>query len=154
MVAPVDHSASACGAEAVVCFFTKLPERFQVPEDQLVVPSSLARYGLSEVVNRLLASETPVPFDFITPAGEYLRTSLVEYLEARKLSSEKALRLEYVLALSEPEQKQVEEVPDWISGVAPLQSTKPSSSWFAAASCDGTFANLRRCAIPNRVEAL
>ncbi|OLP95282.1 Ribosome biogenesis protein WDR12-like [Symbiodinium microadriaticum] len=45
------------GGEALVSFVTKLPDAFQVPEEELVVPSNLERYGLSEVVNRLLARE-------------------------------------------------------------------------------------------------
>jgi len=123
------------GGEAVVTFTTKLPEPFQVPEEQLVVPADLGRYGLSEVVNRLLSLEKPVPFDFLVN-GEFLRTNIALYIESHKLSSEKVLSLEYVLALSEPEQSQVDEVPDWIAGVVPLQ-VLPSSS-FAAVCCDGT----------------
>eukprot|EP00931_Biecheleriopsis_adriatica_P068590 TRINITY_DN42519_c0_g1_i1.p1 TRINITY_DN42519_c0_g1~~TRINITY_DN42519_c0_g1_i1.p1 ORF type:complete len:470 (-),score=103.29 TRINITY_DN42519_c0_g1_i1:31-1416(-) len=124
------------GGEAVVSFFTKLPGQFQVPEDEeLVVPSNLARYGLSEVVNRLLGLEKPVPFDFLVD-GEFLRGSVGGYLEAHKLSSEKILRLEFVLALREPEQSTVDETPDWIAGVAALQACP--STWFAAVSYDGT----------------
>lgn len=121
--------------EAVVRFTTKLPQQYQVPEDDLVVPSSLARYGLSEIVNRLLSFDTPVPFDFLVD-GEFMRSNVLEYLEAHRLSSEKVLVLEYVVALSEPETKNIEQVPDWISGVAALQA--PPSSWFAAVSYDGT----------------
>lgn len=121
--------------EAVVRFTTKLPQQYQVPEDDLVVPSSLARYGLSEIVNRLLSFDAPVPFDFLVD-GEFLRSSVLEYLEANRLSSEKVLQLEYVVALSEPETKNIEQVPDWVSGVAALQASP--SSWFAAVSYDGT----------------
>lgn len=122
-------------SEVVVEFTTKLPEEYQVPEDQLVVPAALARYGLSEVVNRLLSLERPVPFDFLVD-GEFLRTTVAGYMEAHKLSSEKVLRLEYVFALSEPEQSEVDQVPDWISGVATLQALP--SAVFAAVSYDGT----------------
>jgi len=99
------------------------------------VPGSLGRYGLSEVVNRLLGHERPVPFDFLVN-GEFLRTSVILYLESHRLSSEKVLTLEYVLALSEPEQSQVDEVPDWIADVVPLQPLP--SDCFAAVACDGT----------------
>jgi len=121
--------------EAVVSFITKLPGNFHVPEDDLVVPSSLARYGLSEIVNRLLSFDEPRPFDFLVN-GEFLRTSLLEYLEAKKLSSEKVLQIEYTMALSEPEMKDIDQVPDWISGVAALQVCP--SAWFVAVSYDGT----------------
>lgn len=119
----------------MVLFTTKLPHKFQVASDELVVPANLGRYGLSEVVNRLLSLERPVPFDFLVD-GEFLRTSVVQYLEARKLSSEKVLQLEYVFALSEPEQEQVDEAPEWISALVALQVLP--TPWFAAVSYDGT----------------
>lgn len=121
--------------EAVVRFTTTLPQQYHVPSDDLVVPSSLARYGLSEIVNRLLSFDSPVPFDFLVN-GEFLRSSLLQHLQANNLSSEKVLEVEYVVALSEPEMKDIDQVPDWISGVAALQ-TLPSA-WFAAVSYDGT----------------
>jgi ribosome biogenesis protein YTM1 len=121
--------------EAVVSFTTKLQAEYQVPEDQLVVPADLARYGLSEVVNRLLALEKPVPFDFLVD-GQFLRTSIAQYLKLSNRSSEQVLSLEYVLALSEPEVSQVDVVPDWIADIVPLQNIP--STWFAAVSYDGT----------------
>lgn len=125
----------AGGGEALVAFFTKLPGKFQVPEEELVVPSNLERYGLSEVVNRLLAHEQPIPFDFLVD-GEFLRSSIGTYLEAHKLSSEKVLRLEFVLALRAPEQSSVDEAPEWISSVVALEAYP--STWFAATLYDGT----------------
>lgn len=119
--------------EALVVFTTRLREQFQVPEDQLVVPETLARYGLSEIVNQLLGLEPPTPFDFLVN-GEFLRTSLRGYLDANKLTAEKALTLEYVVALGEPEPEEVEQVPDWVSGVAALQP-----EWFATTSYDGVL---------------
>lgn len=124
----------AGGGEAMVKFVTKLPEQYQVQDDPLVVPASLARYGLSEVVNRMLGLDQPAPFDFLID-GEFLRTDLFGYLESRKLSSEKVLKLEYVLALSEPEQEQVDEVPDWISALTTLGAVP--SPWYAATAYDG-----------------
>jgi len=130
-----DASAKPTGAEAVISFTTKLPEPYVVPEDELVVPGTLMRYGLSEVVNRLLSLDKPVPFDFVVN-GEYLRTSVFAYLESHRLSSEKVITLEYVLALSEPEQDQVDEVPDWIAAVTPVQAFP--SQCYVAVACDGT----------------
>jgi len=133
--ASMDSILRPSGTEAVVRFTTKLSEKYQIPEDQLVLPSNLKRYGLSEVVNRLLDFDTPVPFDFLVN-GEFLRTSVYQYLEANNLSSEKVLELEYVLALREPEESQVDEVPDWVYSVHPLKGFP--SEWFVAASGDGT----------------
>eukprot|EP00913_Durusdinium_trenchii_P002124 g1962.t1 len=128
------HSGKPGGGEALVAFFTKLPS-LQVPEEELVIPSDLERYGLSEVVNRLLGRDQPIPFDFLVE-GEFLRSSIGRYLEAHKLSSEKVLRLEFVLALREPEQSAVDEAPEWISSVAALEAFP--STWFAATLYDGT----------------
>jgi ribosome biogenesis protein YTM1 len=102
----------------------------------MVAPSSLARYGLSEIINRLLSFDDPVPFDFIIN-GEYLRTSVLQYLEAHNLSSEKTLHLEYVFALTEPERSQVDNAPDWISSIFALGPVP--TPWFAAACYDGTL---------------
>eukprot|EP00435_Cladocopium_sp_Y103_P038589 s905_g10.t1 len=123
------------GGEALVAFFTKLPEKFQVPEEELVIPANLERYGLSEVVNRLIGHEQPIPFDFLVE-GEFLRSSIGTYLEVHKLSAEKVLRLEFVLALREPEQSSVDEAPEWISSVVALEAYP--STWFAATLYDGT----------------
>eukprot|EP00933_Yihiella_yeosuensis_P062080 TRINITY_DN65002_c0_g1_i1.p1 TRINITY_DN65002_c0_g1~~TRINITY_DN65002_c0_g1_i1.p1 ORF type:complete len:462 (-),score=91.78 TRINITY_DN65002_c0_g1_i1:62-1447(-) len=124
------------GGEVLVNLYTKLPSQYQVPEEDLVVPSNLARYGLSEVVNRLLGLEKPVPFDFLVDSGtEFLRSTLQQHIEARRLSTEKVLRLEFVLALSEPQQSTIDETPDWISSIIPLRAFP--SSWFAAVSYDG-----------------
>jgi ribosome biogenesis protein YTM1 len=130
-----DATATPRGTEAVVQFTTRLGPDYHVPEDDLVVPSSLARYGLSEVINKLLDRDPPVPFDFLVN-DTFLRTSVADYLESHKLSSEKVLKLEYVLALSEPETKQVDKSPDWIASVTAL-GTLPTP-WFAAVGYDGT----------------
>lgn len=124
----------AKGGEALICFTTKLPDEFQVPEDQLVVPSSLARYGLSEVVNRMMGNEKVVPFDFLVD-GEFLRSDILGYLNARKLSSEKVLKLEYIFALSEPEEQQIDQVPDWVAGLAALGQLP--CEWMVSSSYDG-----------------
>mmetsp|Transcript_69931 Transcript_69931/g.130696 ORF Transcript_69931/g.130696 Transcript_69931/m.130696 type:complete len:470 (+) Transcript_69931:71-1480(+) len=125
------------GDEAVVVFTTKLPERYRVPEDQLVLPSSLSRYGLSEVVNRLLSFEKPVPMDFLIQ-GQFLRTSLQSYLEAHRLSSEQALNVEYIIALGEPEPTEADQAPDWITGIA-SNSRANGGQFFSVVCCDGTL---------------
>jgi len=130
-----EPEVAAKGGEALVSFATKLPDEFQVPDDQLVVPSSLARYGLSEVVNKLLGGEKPVPFDFLVD-GEFLRSDLLGFLTARKLTSEKVIQLEYIFALSEPEEQTIDQVPDWVAGLASLGNLP--CKWFVASSYDGS----------------
>ena len=46
-------------------FVTRLPEKFRIAPTPLAVPGALTRYGLSEVVNHLLALDPPKPFDFL-----------------------------------------------------------------------------------------
>ena len=42
--------------QQITCrFVTKLPEEYQVPDAPIAVPSRLTRYGLSEIINHLLA---------------------------------------------------------------------------------------------------
>ncbi|CAD7953261.1 unnamed protein product [Amoebophrya sp. A25] len=53
-------------AEVVVRLTTRIADpAFHVPPESIVVPASLSRYGLSELVNRLLGRGQPVPFDFL-----------------------------------------------------------------------------------------
>lgn len=118
--------------EVIVHFFTSLAEQYHVPADPMVLPSSHSRYGLSEVVNHLLSFEDPIPFDFLID-GKFLRTSLAEYQEENKITAETAISIEYVLAMSVPEPKDIDKVPDWISDVVAL-----SPSRFLASAYDGS----------------
>lgn len=99
-----------------VIFRSKLPEKFAVPDDVIVVPKSLGRYGLSELINRLLEHESPTPFDFLIN-GKYLRVPLAEYMTEAKVTAEQVLELDYVLALPQLESNDVDTNEDWISGV-------------------------------------
>ncbi|KIZ06505.1 hypothetical protein MNEG_1452 [Monoraphidium neglectum] len=72
-------------SQVLVRFFTKLPQELQVPDTEVAVPSSLKRYGLSQVINHLLALDPPRPFDFLID-GELLRKSLAQHLLDHGLS--------------------------------------------------------------------
>lgn len=50
-----------------------------------MVPSDWRRFQLSELINKVLASEQPVPFDFII-GEELLRTSLGAFAKAKGLT--------------------------------------------------------------------
>eukprot|EP00971_Amphidinium_carterae_P206317 4094162-Amphidinium_carterae.1 len=63
--------------------------------------------------------------------GQFLRTSLEGYLQAHRLSSEKALSVEYTIALGEPEPTQADQAPDWITGVVSNNRTA-GGQWFSA----------------------
>nr|5DTC_A Chain A, Ribosome biogenesis protein YTM1 [Saccharomyces cerevisiae YJM1133]5DTC_B Chain B, Ribosome biogenesis protein YTM1 [Saccharomyces cerevisiae YJM1133] len=86
-------------SQVKIRFFTReKDELLHVQDTPMYAPISLKRYGLSEIVNHLLGSEKPVPFDFLIE-GELLRTSLHDYLTKKGLSSEASLNVEYTRAI-------------------------------------------------------
>ncbi|EQC42111.1 hypothetical protein SDRG_00952 [Saprolegnia diclina VS20] len=119
------------GAQIRVKFVTKNPE-IRVTETPFAVPIKLARAGLSQVVNHLLNTAEPKPFDFLID-DNFLRTSLEKYVVQHNLNDEAVLELEYVEAHLEPEAKSSQNHPDWISAVA-------TSGAFVATGCyDGVL---------------
>jgi WD40 repeat protein len=77
---------------------------------------ALRRYALSTLVNTLLATETPIPLEFLIN-GSYLRTSIDEYLASNGISAESTLTVEYVRALIPPLFVASFEHDDWVSSV-------------------------------------
>ncbi|KAJ5232356.1 hypothetical protein N7468_005312 [Penicillium chermesinum] len=65
----------------------------------ILVPTGLRRYALSTLVNNLLGSEKPVPFEFLIN-GTFLRTSIDEYLTANGISAETTLEIDATDVLS------------------------------------------------------
>lgn len=110
-----------------------------IPEAPLLVPVSLKRYGLSEVVNRLLEQQSQenedenseeylhVPFDFLVD-GELLRTSLDEYLTSKGVSTETVVTLEYTRSILPPSYLASYSHPDWVSAVDIFNTTRFSHS--------------------------
>lgn len=94
------------------------------------LPVSLARYSLSELVNQLLQRETPVPFDFLI-GGEYLRTSLHDYLVASNQSVENLLTIVYKEAFAPPERVRSQAQQDWVSALC------GGKTFFVSGSYDG-----------------
>ena len=97
-------------------FVTRLPEKFRIAPTPLAVPGTLTRYGLSEVVNHLLALDPPKPFDFLVD-GELVRTSLQKLVLRKAISAEKTLDVEYIPAVGPPAEQSVGRHEDWISAV-------------------------------------
>lgn len=116
-------------SQVKIKFFTNIEEEgFQIPEAPLYVPTSLKRYGLSEIVNHLLgkdgdSSETkPVPFDFLVD-GQMLRTSIDEYLVKNGMSHEHLLTLEYTRSVLPPSFLASFDNDDWISSIDSINKT-------------------------------
>lgn len=90
-----------------------------VSPNPLFVPVTLKRFGLSEIVNHLLETESPIPFDFIIN-GTILKGSLDDYLLQNGLSSEAFMTVEYTRALLPPRFLASFSNEDWISSIDAL----------------------------------
>ncbi|KAG0309083.1 WD repeat-containing protein 12 [Dissophora globulifera] len=105
------------GPQVQVKFVTR-QRQFAIPETAIQTPARLRRYGLSQIINLVLQNEGEKqrPFDFLID-GEFLRTSLAEYLEERNLSTENVLTIEYVESMLPPTPLSSYEHDDWVSAV-------------------------------------
>ncbi|KAI8059569.1 WD40-repeat-containing domain protein [Gongronella butleri] len=103
--------------------------KYAVSEAPILVPSTLKRYGLSELVNNLLDPDTPIPFEFLID-NEILRTSLAKYLADQQLSTENIITIEYVESMLPPRMMTAYQHDDWISSV------KGFGSFFLTGSYD------------------
>ncbi|PRW33193.1 ribosome biogenesis WDR12-like protein [Chlorella sorokiniana] len=108
-------------------FVTKLPAELRVPSAPIAVPANLTRYGLSQIINHLLALDPARPFDFLID-GELLRLSLAKHLLDRHISTEAVLEIEYVPAVLPPTPKEEHPHEDWVSAIAGLASSSGSKS--------------------------
>ncbi|PRP77255.1 hypothetical protein PROFUN_13638 [Planoprotostelium fungivorum] len=106
-----------------VRFITKLEPALTVTDKPFRVPLKLGRYGLSGVINHLLNSDSPRPFEFIVN-DEFLRDTLEAFLKEKELSTEDLITIEYVEALKPPEHTATYEHPDWISSIAALATKR------------------------------
>ncbi|KAF2435012.1 WD domain, G-beta repeat-containing protein [Tothia fuscella] len=100
----------------------------------ILVSTALRRYALSTLVNNLLESEKPVPFEFLIN-GQFLRTSIDEFLTANGISAERTLTVEYVRALIPPVHISSYEHDDWVSSVNVLATD--SRARILSSSYDG-----------------
>ncbi|CAR28672.1 ZYRO0F09372p [Zygosaccharomyces rouxii] len=108
---------SADKSQVKLRFFTReKDESLHVQDTPVYAPIALKRFGLSEIVNHLLQSEKPVPFDFLVD-GELLRSSLQDYLTKKGLSSETLLNVEYARAVLPPSYLASFNNEDWISSI-------------------------------------
>ncbi|CAL9737352.1 ribosome biogenesis protein Ytm1p [Monosporozyma servazzii] len=113
-------------------FTREKDESLHVQDTPMYAPISLKRYGLSEIVNHLLESEKPIPFDFLID-GELLRTSLQDYLVKKGLSSEASLTVEYTRAILPPSYLSSFNNEDWISSL----DVDNESKYIVSGSYDG-----------------
>jgi ribosome biogenesis protein YTM1 len=114
-IAPTKFTSAAPATEVRVSFATK-HENYRISEASIVLPTKLARYGLSEVINHMLGTEnSPVPFEFLYE-NRIVTGSLRDLIARLQLSTENILCLDYQPAMSAPEKGPPSfEAPDWIS---------------------------------------
>ncbi|KAI8989357.1 WD40-repeat-containing domain protein [Pilobolus umbonatus] len=101
-----------------VRFITQQAE-YAVSDSAILVPSNIKKQGLSEIINSLLETDKPIPFDFLID-GQLLRTSIVDYLNSTNLSTENLLTIEYVESMLPPVPLTAYQHDDWISSVKGL----------------------------------
>jgi ribosome biogenesis protein len=99
-------------------------EDIQLPQDfgAILVSTEFKRYQLSTLVNRLLETEKPIPLEFLIN-GQFLRTSLDDFLTQNGISTETTLQVEYVKALIPPLYAASFEHDDWVSAVHVLSGS-------------------------------
>ena len=103
--------------ELQVRFTTALTSIPPLPASSFTIPVHLTRYGLSHILNHLLALPQQRPFDFLID-GRFLRSSLREVLRERGEVGEAGLVVEVVEAVGRPEVRASNRPhPDWLASV-------------------------------------
>ncbi|KIV99184.1 uncharacterized protein PV09_09137 [Verruconis gallopava] len=122
------------GAQVRIQFSTR-DNTLNLPQlTPILVPTSVRRAGLSELVNSLRTPEPRVPLQFLIN-GQFLRTTIDEFLTAHGISAETTLPVEVVRALLPPTYVSSFEHDDWVSSVDVLPSV--SDARIMSGSFDG-----------------
>jgi len=72
------HSTSTTMASQSQSVFLTTLTQYPLPTQKYMIPTTWKRYQLSQLVNKALSLDTPVPFDFLV-RGDILTTSLSEW---------------------------------------------------------------------------
>lgn len=102
----------------------------------VLIPTSFRRYHLSQYINSQLHLSKPVPFEIIIN-GDYLRTSIDDYLGQNGISAENTLTVEYVRARIPPRYVASYQHDDWVSDVSVSPAAVSSPLRILTASYDG-----------------
>jgi len=95
----------------------KTKSQYVLPPKKFMIPSSWARYHLSQLINKVLELSTPVPFDFLIN-GQVLRGSLAQWCTEKGVTAEESLEIEYVESMLPPQHVSSIEQDDWVSSVS------------------------------------
>ena len=102
------------------------------------MPLALTRHKLSTLVNELLhrGDENRIPFDILIN-GEFLRTTIDQFLTKNGINAEATLDVEYTRALVPPLNVTSFEHDDWVSAVDVLSGVQSGQERILSASYDG-----------------
>ncbi|KAF2141910.1 uncharacterized protein K452DRAFT_326930 [Aplosporella prunicola CBS 121167] len=110
----------------------------------ILVSTNLRRYALSTLVNDLLDNDRPIPFEFLIN-GQFLRSSIDDFLTDNGISAETTLAVEYVRALIPPLHVASFEHDDWVADVDVLSRNSPAGRWASGAVAEGQERILSAC---------
>ncbi|KAK0637521.1 Ribosome biogenesis protein ytm1 [Lasiodiplodia hormozganensis] len=132
-------------AQVRIQLTTRHPD-IAIPQNpgELLVSTSLRRYALSTLVNDLLETPRPVPFEFLIN-GQFLRASIDDFLTANGISAETTLTVEYVRALVPPVHVASFEHDDWVSDVDVLSAQSQAAQWSKQTVATGQERVLSAC---------
>ncbi|PPQ81374.1 hypothetical protein CVT25_015895, partial [Psilocybe cyanescens] len=106
--------------------------QYPLPSQKFMIPTAWKRYQLSQLVNKALGLEKPVPFDFLVRGAEVLRTSLSEWCAENGVGEEETLEIEYIESVMPPQKMSDYPHEDWVSAVS-----CQIPGYFITASYDG-----------------
>ena len=92
---------------------------YAIPPDQYMIPSHWKRFQLSQLINKVLDTAAPVPFDFVID-GEILRGGLGDWVKSKgtgQEGGETVLDIEYIESILPPSHVASYEHDDWVSAV-------------------------------------
>ncbi|GAA5912723.1 Ytm1p [Sporobolomyces salmoneus] len=89
---------------------------YTIPPAKFLVPASWRRYQLSELINKVLENDSPIPFDFLIDQT-LLRTSLGTYCQQTNTSEEIVLDVEFLPSTLPPQLDSTVPAEDWVSDV-------------------------------------
>lgn len=101
--------------------FVTQDKDIEVDVTPIFIPISLNSSGLNQVINHLLEKNPPIPFGFLID-GQFLQSSIEEYLKKKQLSCEAILSIEYIRSTFPPTNDALLEHPDWVSCVKAVDS--------------------------------
>ncbi|KAH7337386.1 ribosome biogenesis protein YTM1 [Rhizoctonia solani] len=104
---------------------------YAIPSSKYMIPTSWARYHLSQLINKVLSSTQPIPFDFLVN-GELLTGSLAEWCNGHNVGEEETLEIEYIESVLPPEALSSQETDDWMTSISCHHK-----SFFLTSSYDG-----------------